>query len=142
MIVSYVAQPNGYGCAIACMAMITARTYDEMESWLVEHGLARSRMVNGLHSEMWTQVLGDLGFANRRMWQTDTLTNVRRLAWPPVPFATVHIAATRVGEGSHAVVVLADGAVLDPYKRERTTLTHTDYLEVSSVTGFYPVAKE
>lgn len=135
--ITYVAQPNGYGCAIACMAMITGRTYDEMESWLLANGLTRSRMEKGLHSEMWMQVLGELGFSAVRVYRTHTLTNERRAAWPPAPFAPVHVAVAQVSGGSHAVVLLADGSVLDPYKRERISLSHPDYLEVSSVTGFY-----
>ena len=47
------------------------------------------------------------------------------------------ICTTSVASGSHAVVMLVDvdGAVLDPFKRERTSLFHPDYLEISQVVG-------
>lgn len=40
--ISYVAQPNGYGCAIACVAMIVDKTYDEMETWFRFTSAARA----------------------------------------------------------------------------------------------------
>lgn len=138
--IAYVAQPNGYGCAIACCAMVLGKSYEEMEAWLVANGCALSRLEKGMHSEMWPEILGNHGYSWRRVYQADMLKNTRREAWPVPPFAPVHIAAVRVAGGSHAIVVLADGTVLDPYKRERTSLSHPDYLEVSSITGFYEVA--
>jgi hypothetical protein len=43
-----------------------------------------------------------------------------------------------VDVGSHAFVMLGDGTVLDPAKRERSTTAHPDYLEVHQVAGIWP----
>lgn len=51
----------------------------------------------------------------------------------------VHICCARVAAGSHAIVMLDDGAVMDPFKRERASLAHPDYLEISQVIGIWDV---
>lgn len=135
--VTYVAQPNGYGCAIACVAMIVGKTYDEMEAWFLEQGLPRERMVQGSHDGIWREAIDRHGFVYVQRYRCDPFLNrCDRPDWP-VPFAPVHVCCTRVAAGSHAVVMLGNGSVLDPFKRERTSLTHPDYLEVSQVVGVW-----
>jgi len=134
----YVAQPNGYGCAIACCAMILGKSYEEVEAWIAERGCTRERLEKGLWDGMWHAVMVAHGYSLVQRHKFDALAQRVHDVWPPAPFAPIHIACTTVSAGSHAAVLLADGSVLDPYKRERTTLTHPDYREVSSVTGFYP----
>jgi hypothetical protein len=134
----YVAQPNGYGCAIACVAMIVGKTYDEMEAWLLAQGLARSRMESGLYDMLWLEALARHGFAWEQRYQADPFHNeCDRPMWPPDPFAPIHVCSTSVAGGHHAVVMLGDGSVLDPFKRERTSLRHPDYLNVSQVAGVW-----
>lgn len=139
--ISYVAQPNGYGCAIACVAMIVGKTYDEMEAWFVEQGLARERMERGLTDHIWREALAVLGYSHVQRFECNAFTNrCDRIPWPPEPFAPLHIACIEVATGatgSHAVVMLADGAVLDPAGRHRTSLAHPEYRRVAQVVGVW-----
>jgi len=75
-----------------------------------------------------------------RRFHHDPVTARERPRWPPEPFAPVHWALVEVAAGGHAVVMLDDGSVLDPWDRSRTTLRHPAYLKVHSVTGVWPVA--
>lgn len=138
MIVSYVAQPNGYGCAIACVAMIVGKTYDEAERWFLDQGLARERLERGVYDALWLEALDRHGFVYVNRWRCDPYHNHSdRPVWPPEPFAPVHIFCSDVAAGHHAAVMMADGAVLDPYKRERTAITHPDYLQIYQVVGVW-----
>lgn len=96
----YVAQPNGYGCAIACVAMIVGKTYDEMEAWLVEQGLERARMERGLTDHVWREALAVHGYCYVQRFQCNAFTNrCDRSPWPPAPFAPLHIACVEVTTG-------------------------------------------
>lgn len=136
---TYIAQPNGYGCAIASLAMVAGYTYDEMEAWFISNGATRGRLEGGLHEGIWLEALGRLGFVYERRYIGDAISNgPRTTPWPPAPFAPIHICAAEVDVGSHAFVMLGDGSVLDPWKRERTTITHPDYIKVNQVAGVWP----
>lgn len=135
--VAYVAQPNGYGCAIACVAMIAGMTYEEAEAWFAARGMERVRLQHGAHSGVWLEALDQLGFMYVQRYKYDAIRNGERDTWPPTPFAPVHICSARVVAGQHAVVMLGDGSVLDPYKRERVSLWHGDYLSVDNVVGVW-----
>lgn len=138
-IVGYVAQPNSYGCAIACVAMIVGKTYDEMESWLLSQGLPRGRMEQGLYDVLYLEALDRHGFVYVNRWRTDPFRNgcERSTPWPPTPFAPCHICCADVAAGHHAFVMLDDGAVLDPYQRERTSINHPDYDPIDRVIGIW-----
>lgn len=136
--IDYVSQPNGYGCTIACLAMIAGTTYDAMERQVLDWGLPRSRMEQGLWEGQWMEALDRLGFVYARRYRCDAFINGQeRAEWPPRPFAPVHLLCADVAAGSHAIVMLADGSVLDPYKRERTTLQHPDYQKFSQICGVW-----
>jgi len=137
--VRYVAQPNGYGCSIACVAMVLGKTYDEMEAWFLDAGLTRERMEKGLWRGIYYAALHRHGFALVERWHHDPIANVKGPVWPIAPFAPVHICAVDVTVGSHAIVMAGDGTVLDPFKRERTTIDHPDYHKVDSITGVFQV---
>lgn len=140
MSISYVAQPNGYGCAIACTAMIVGKTYDEMEQWFLDAGLARERMQKGIHVFIYAEALWRHGYVLRERWMTDPIKNTPGdWTWPPEPFAPVHICCADVAVGHHAFLMLADGTVLDPYKRERDSIRHPDYRKIESVAGVWKV---
>jgi hypothetical protein len=137
-VIQYIAQPNGYGCAIACVAMIVGKPYDELESWLLAQGLPRARMEQGLWEGQWMEALDRHGFVYVRRYRCDAFINgQQRDEWPPRPFAPVHVCTADVAAGHHAFVMLGDGSVLDPFKRERTNISHPDYRQVDSVTGVW-----
>lgn len=137
---TYVAQPNGYGCAIACTAMIVGKTYDEMEAWYLTNGVPRERMEKGLWSGIYRQALFRHGFVSHERWVNDPLRNgPGDWPWPSPPFAPFHICTADVAAGHHAFVMLEDGRVLDPYNVARTSITHPDYLAVDCVMGVWKI---
>ena len=133
--VRYVAQPNDYGCAIACCAMVLGKTYEETEADLKARGFKGG----SIYESIWEQYLHEYGFAMTRKYRHDCIANKTRDEWPPEPWAPIHIVLLQATAGFHAVVMLADGTVLDPFKRERDTLRHPDYRAVDFVMGFHRI---
>ena len=138
MKIEYVAQPNDYGCAIACCAMVLGKTYEETEAALA----ARGHKGGAIYECIWEQFMHEHGFALTRKYYNDSIRGVPRDEWPPKPWAPVHIALLQATAGFHAVVMLADGTVLDPFDRSRTTLHHPDYKKVDFVMGFHRIRDE
>lgn len=107
MRVEWVGQEDANGCGIACCAMLAGMRYTDVardfegvdkrshvdyDQWLTEHGYALARRY--------------------RWW-----LGKERDTWPPAPWAEVHLAEVLVPGfigGSHMVVLLGDGRVLDP----------------------------
>lgn len=140
--VEYVAQPNNYGCAIACLAMVLGYSYKEMEAWLEKEGLTAERRAQGISDFVYRDVIYRHGLGTVHFYRYDLLLQKDREPWPPIPFAPVHICCVEVEGGfHHAVVMLQDGTILDPYKMQRRTLTHPDYKGVAHVTGIYSIYK-
>lgn len=129
--VRWVGQEDGNGCGIACLAMLSGHTYQEVradfdvtlmrshvdyDQWLTEQGYALARRY--------------------RWWK-----GAERAAWPPAPWADVHLCEVLVPGfvgGSHMVVMLADGTVLDPLSREsvRRLIDYECVYHVSAVTPY------
>lgn len=140
MNVAYVQQPNGYGCAIACCAMIVGKNYFQMEQWFLDNGLARERMEKGLWSGIYFEALWRHGFVRHERFRHDPIMNAPSAApWPPAPFAPIHFCTADVPGGHHAFVMLGDGRVLDPFKPERTSIAHPDYIDIACVMGLWRV---
>lgn len=110
--IRHVRQEHPGGCLIAVVAMITGRTYREaLQSIGDPH--------DGLSFHTWQDALIEHGFA----WQTafrycQLGAGGPREPWPLPLWAEAHICAVDAGrgDGSHCVVVLRDGAVLDPWR--------------------------
>ena len=134
----YVAQLDGYGCAVASLAMIAGWSYAEMKAWLATRGLTAKRMEGGLHEGIWTEALNQLGFVYERRYAHDSLAGATRMPWPSAPFAPIHLCCVEVPSGeSHAIVMLDDGRVLDPWDRSRDSLAHPDYRKVNQIVGVW-----
>jgi hypothetical protein len=136
----YVAQEHPFGCAVACLAMIVGKTYGEMLAWLDAEGQPAVQRAKGLTAPVYCEALARHGCAVAQRHLVDTLTNERRASWPLAPFAPLHIAETMVSAGGHAVVMLADGTVLDPFDATRTSIAHPDYRQVNTIIGIWKVA--
>lgn len=110
----HVMQADGYGCGLACLAIVTDKTYDEVKAW---DGFVGKNFRNaGLTYDDLMQYLGDHGFATMFRWRylPGSCTQQRnvRSPWPSPSFAPVHLVGVR--DGMHLVVLLPDGTVLDP----------------------------
>lgn len=115
-------QKHAHGCCAAALAMVTGQTYDEVAAAYTED--LSMRGLSQFHMEHY---LVEHGYC----WAKKTLydpNNKKRAAWPPAPFGNIHICEVAMSGGSHAVVMLADGMVLDPMTTEVKRLT--DYEEV------------
>lgn len=136
--IEWVRQEDSYGCVVATCAMLTGRTYREMKDFFVERsgdpdiGLSSKNGLTHYNAEFALHEAGYWAQLKYRWY----LNNQERPAWPPEPWAPVHYCQVVVRGGSgagHAVVMLADGTVLDPVAPEPHRLE--DYEKVSLVIG-------
>ena len=131
-----VQQEEPQGCAIACVAMVLGVTYTEARRRCTP-GAGPTGLMTHFVADA---VLGEAGFAIRRIYRVGP-GNVPCTPWPPAPFAPLHLAEAMTSQGGHAAVMLADGAILDPWDASRTRLDHPDYLAVHHVAGLWRVAE-
>jgi hypothetical protein len=129
----WVEQQDPYGCALACLAMITGASYREIKAEV-------DRLPNSGHSGDWNregidwmtadQILIRHGFYAQRMFVGQSCRRVRdnpadplryvaiEGAWPPEPWAPIHLAdVMQPSRNGHSVVMRGDGVVLDPLRR-------------------------
>ena len=134
MQITRVQQEEVYGCGIACLAMVTSKTYQEVCSWF-----KADRFQTGL---TWWDIDGYLaehGLAVARRWPTTQNENepLEREVWPLEPWADLHICQVRTPAMAHFVVMLANGTCLDPATPEPKKLS--DYESVDNITAVYDV---
>jgi len=133
----WVKQEDDWGCTIAAYAMILGRTYASVRDDFAVY-IARKEGWRGVCSLFdGDQYLTSQGFAVARIfryWRGEI-----REEWPPQPFGDIHLCDVIVSEGSsgsHSVVMLRDGSVLDPLMPEPRRLT--DYHKVQHVALVVP----
>lgn len=131
--IRWVSQEEGLGCAVACLAMLLGGTYWDARSLVPAFDPAA-----GLCSSDVLRVLGEYGWAYASKFPHYSPEGRDRRVWPVRPFAPVHLCATRVG-GWHAVLMLGDGAVLDPLVHPAAHRTLAGY-EVLEIHGLWRVA--
>lgn len=109
--VRHVRQEEPTGCAVAVLAMLLGRTYAEVVAAFGPPG------AEGYDYTLWAKIAADEGYAVQQVWRGDWRTNAWRDPWPLAPWADVHVLACDIGRGngSHLVVLLRDGTVLDPW---------------------------
>ncbi len=138
--VTYIAQPNQHGCAIACLAMVLGYTYDEMEAWLDEAGWTEDKRITGTSDTVYHEVLHRHGLGTIQLFKHDPLAGESRTLWPPMPFAPIHICCIELTNGyHHAVVLLENGRVLDPAKEACVAIEDPDFRQVVHITGIFSV---
>jgi hypothetical protein len=141
MTIHHVRQEDACGCGIACLAMVTGRTYANVKSW---EGFV-GKDVRGEHSGLTyhdvMQYLTDHGYATALRFRyfpgcSDTGHHTRS-PWPTAPYAPAHILS--VNAGRHYVVWLPDGTVLDPQSSEPRGLG--EYGDVTYMLGVFRVTQ-
>lgn len=131
--IQHVRQKHAKGCVIACLAMVTGIPYDE-----VGRGFHGDRNIEGMGYHAYDVWLNERGYAVIRRYKHFSPLHADRLEVPLTPFADAHIVAVNLPcRASHAVVMDATGAVLDPNKDMPCTMA--DYPSVDYVAGIFKV---
>lgn len=131
--IKYIAQEESDGCLVACVAMVTGRTYKEIRA------MAGPAYKDGINYVVANDILADLGYAVMCRYRHQARVGGDRPEWPCTPFAPVHIAYVIVTAGSHAAVVQSDGLVLDPWSIDRRSLLDPVYREIHHIDGIFRV---
>lgn len=124
MEIERVFQEDANGCTIACLAMLTGKTYrDARAAYWGESG-------HPTPLEIQRFLMND-GWFVRTVYSSDDFGQ-----WPPPPFAQAHFAQVTQPSGvGHAVVVREDGVVLDPLLDGGARLS--DWAVVNHVIGLW-----
>ena len=143
--IQWIPQEHKHGCAIATLAMVSGKTYQEVYAWFVHHykrqysnaepELFDIDKINGLGPHQRDMFLVENGFAHATKY--NHLCNEKREVWPVEPWADVHICSVDNEVMSHSIVLLRGGSVLDPLTPYVKVLR--DYLKVNSITAVYKV---
>lgn len=132
MIVDWVKQEHDHGCGAATFAMLTNRTYAGAVATIKTHDRWHEGGVTHFTID---QYLAEDGFAvARRFTHVD---GVARDIWPVEPFAEAHYCTVSSAMGTHFVVLLRDGTVLDPADPRPRRLT--DYERVWNIAAVTPI---
>ena len=141
--IRWVAQEHDRGCGFAALAMLVGKTYaqvvEELTKPLLPDGFT---YIPSAGSPIWQHMdryLVDHGFAIARRY-AEPLIAGDIYPWPPAPWVALHLCNVKVSEAApcnHWVVMLADGAVLDPLTPEPRRLT--DYWRVNNVAAVVEV---
>lgn len=137
---TWISQPStpGGGCGIACVAMLTDRTYNDVRDiapWFCEKC--------GVETEPIDHLLSSLGYSVRRLHQFREFDGKPEALWPPQPFAPIHLALvmqTAKDYEAHYVVVDGHGNVSDPADVKPELCGLSRYHDVLWVAGVYRVA--
>jgi hypothetical protein len=133
--VRLVRQEDPNGCIVACLAMVTGKSYAEIRrmypSVAEPHG--------GLTLFDFTNFFTLHGFAFQLIHAWDRAIDGKHTDWPFRPWADAHLCGVDAGRGgssSHGVILLRDGTVLDPAHGERRW---SDYPSVGYMCALYDV---
>lgn len=122
------------GCGIACLAMLTGRTYAEARDW-----------VDKSHPQLWRESgIGWAAIDHLLAWEGFAVARRHyasgQFSEPFTPVSLCQVYVTGDLDSSHYVVMLADGSVLDPAFPDKTRMT--DYGRVVCVCAVVPLTKE
>lgn len=131
---NHVRQKHANGCVIACLSMITGIPYDEI---IPEFYGDRSKV--GISDFQWDVWLAQKGYAIARKYKHYGVQHADRIVWPCEPFADAHICQVQFANGSHAIVLLRDGIVLDPNSDVLGKLS--DYPSINNICGVWKVGE-
>jgi hypothetical protein len=136
--IKYVRTGEENGCVIACLAMITGKTFKqviaEMRPYWDNEG-----MFEGTDDDAWMQYLAAHGYAYNYI--SDDYTPQDRLLknWPVAPFAPIHICFVHAS-GPHAVIMSSTGEIFDPNDNKIKSLT--EYHRVYRIVGIWKVTEK
>lgn len=133
MKIKYVRQKHRSGCAVACIAMVTGLSYEQ-----VDKNFQTNFEHDGMYAEHSRTFVCDQGFTAIELLQygySNLASTNRRMNRP---FADIHIVSVRPFADSklnHAVVMDKRGRVYDPDSPQKKSLA--EYYSIVRVTGFW-----
>lgn len=131
-------QQHRFGCGPACLAMLTGIPYARIvEDFGGDKGFDETtRGITHHDCDGW---LAEHGYATSRFWKFRH-GNKPRDPWPMPPWTDTHLVMVEITGGTHFVVLLKDGTVLDPNQEKSTTLSDPTYLSVCQMAGVHKTA--
>lgn len=131
--INRVQQKDRFGCVVACIAMITGRSYEEIKAMFPNKDFSKSGIAIDFEGNSY---LNEHGYLTRIIFPTIGYNQQKRFAWIR-PFAPVHIVRVISESGnSHAVVMDMYGDITDPFKEGVFALS--DY-DVKDITGIWKI---
>jgi hypothetical protein len=126
-------QVDTYGCVVACGAMLTGKTYEQVKQDLREvlHG--------GVNDDAVLPYLYHEGFFARKVTRFNLITQ-DVVEWPPKPFAPVHwcrVLTKLDNTAAHAVLMDNEGIIYDPLLDGPAYNGFADYARVYWVAGLW-----
>jgi len=163
--VNYVKQEHLNGCVVASLAMVLGKSYTEVHDeiaplvWWYDYELAKNEFKDneerteacwkkgidfserGITLDDAYRWLGERGWASQLRYKVYPFDwKARREDWPPKPWAPIHLCSVQATRGSHAIVMLRDGSLLDPWRPPGTWCgTFDEYSKVEQVCGLWKV---
>jgi len=133
--INWIHQEHEYGCGIACLAMVCNSTYKQVKDWFLKHNIDIEAKNGGSFFE-WELYLSEHGYSNTRRFKT--INGIEREEWPPKILGKINLCqvSTKSNRG-HAIVLLADGTILDPYSEYNMSLS--DYKSVDNILSIYKI---
>ncbi len=125
-------------CVIACLAMVTGESFARVRRGLLEFWQDEGQF-QGIGDNVFDEYLGQRGFAMQYIRHEYKPRFQLRAPWPPAPWAPIHVCDV-FDQGLHAVVMRADGRIMDPSDRKRRALA--EYHRVFGVCGVWKVGDE
>ncbi len=129
-------QPNG--CAPACIAMILGWEYDEVIKYFQqdfdEDGITHDVAIDFIADQGYSAITkSSAGYTHRNFLRDELLK----------PFAPIHFVSVKPWGDStngHAIVMLEDGSILDPYDSKKP-MTIEQVYRIKEITGFWDERK-
>lgn len=130
----YIKQEHKLGCGVACLAMLTNQSYED-----VLQDISNVWNENrGLYKGIVESYLLDRDYLIKPIYKCCHWNGSLRDPWPIQPFAEKHLIECRVNENSpcyHFIVMDGTGKLYDPALG--LDRTYKDYLAILSITGVY-----
>jgi hypothetical protein len=130
--IRWVGDIGGNTCWVAALAMVTGQGFEAVQAGV------SPEIKSGADYFVEDSYLEAHGYAVARRFNSVPHLNEReRVEWPPAPWADVHLCGVIKHGSPHAVVMLADGTVLDPNTPQTYRLS--DYDSVYTVAAVVKV---
>lgn len=118
---------------IACLAMVTGKTYDEVLEEFA--GYWKDNSESGIGDDAFYQYLGQHGYLVQTFKRIYEPSQTQRAPWPPLPFAPVHVLGVDYMGEEHGIVMDNEGIIHDPYDQEIRELS--EYPIIYEIIGIW-----